>query len=379
MDVVVLGDGPAGCATAVHLLRYGLTVGLAGTTTLPYDALESIALRALRAGDAGEIAHVFDDGVVAEAFGKPALLYRRAHVAARMRELARSCGARAFALGSIGFDRARGHARLPDACAVPAFLVDATGCAARLTETHAPEDALIADVWRVPSRGSAGAWSEGTSPRAWSYTIDDGTCATFGRIGAPPARVAPPGGIRLARRPARLSWAVAPVLGNRLSVGDAAVAHSPASGSGMRSALSGARAAAAAIATALRHPERRAIALRYYEDAVAREVATARGVRGARPAPVPRAERMHWAVDVVQIPQYDDGWIVLRDALRAHGTAEDYRFAGGVDLLAVRNGTPAVVDAAAIACLLGTSATARADGERLFTWLCDRGLVRPAV
>ena len=377
VDVVIFGDGPAGCCTAVHLLRYGLTVALAGTPAPPYDALEAIALSALRVADDSDLAGVFA-GVRANAFGKPSLLYRRGNVAARMRELARSLGARSIDIGACGFDRARAVPRMPAACGVPSFVVDATGCAARLSETTAPEEHLVADLWRIPSSGIAGGWSDGASQRDWSYTIDDGTCATFARIGPRASRAAPPHGQRLARRPAHASWAAAPVLGKRLSVGDAAVAHPPITGSGMRWALSGARAAAAAIATALRYPQRREIALRYYENAVAREVAALRREgRPPRGAPAAAASSMQWAVEIVQVPQYENGWVVLRDALRPYGTNDDYRYAGGVDLVALRTGSPAVVDAAALARALGDAVARQPDADRLFTWLCGHGLLRP--
>jgi hypothetical protein len=75
----------------------------------------------------------------------------------------------------------------------------------------------------------------------------------------------------MGRRVAFPQWSAQPIAGNRLAIGDAALAHDPLSGQGIRFALSSALAARAVIRTILRRPSHRSWAERYYEEFVATE------------------------------------------------------------------------------------------------------------
>ena len=71
----------------------------------------------------------------------------------------------------------------------------------------------------------------------------------------------------IGRRPSFAQWATKPVLGRRLSVGDAAFASDPLSGQGLRFAMASALAAAPAV-DALVRSDQTSLALEYYRDFV---------------------------------------------------------------------------------------------------------------
>jgi len=107
----------------------------------------------------------------------------------------------------------------------------------------------------------------------WAAVVVDGrddvasqrlaTGAGLSQLGLDPAEMTSRG-----RRAARVQRCLYPVVGTRIAVGDAALAHDPVAGGGTRFALASAVAAATAIATWVDDPARHGLAATYYNDLV---------------------------------------------------------------------------------------------------------------
>jgi hypothetical protein len=116
----------------------------------------------------------------------------------------------------------------------------------------------------------------------WAYAAGSGVEATLGIISDEPRRatslpdeiwraLSVPGPSpfrRLGRRPAFPQYALAPVRGRLLAIGDAAFAHNPIAGRGLSFALGSAFAAATTIASWRSRPGDFAVAAKFYEDYV---------------------------------------------------------------------------------------------------------------
>jgi flavin-dependent dehydrogenase len=128
------------------------------------------------------------------------------------------------------------------------FAVDASGRSAVWSRPVGREGHAVADIFMVPDpeppkRARVWRWSEG-----WAYRIGLPGQATVGvirRQGSAPRSSAE----YVGRRPAFPQWAASPVCERRFSVGDAALAHDPISGLGIRFAVASARAASTAMKT----------------------------------------------------------------------------------------------------------------------------------
>ncbi|MGI9022460.1 MAG: hypothetical protein ACR2HV_04370 [Acidimicrobiales bacterium] len=355
-EVVVAGGGIAASAAAIRLRRLGFGVRLlvrrgavpAGVEALPQQAL-------------GLLDVLDEPDLVAEAGG--VAVSGRRHV--ERRELAR-----------VFLERARGRGaaieevhRLPPAASVPhavAALVDATGRAAAwsrplFTEGHdvawqyegppQPDPAL-----RVVHAGGWWAYRLGLPSTTWAGVVVTDPAVTrdaggsiqavvgqgLKRLDLDPAAMSPRG-----RRAARVQRAARPVAGRRIAVGDAALAHDPIAGAGIRFALASAIAAATAIATWVDEPGHSDLAAAYYGELVAgehsRHMEARRAVHAGatepgpdthvallEPAPVPGVLR--FTASLVETPLAVDGLIRSGPAVRLpDGTLT--RWLGSFDLL----------------------------------------------
>jgi len=160
--------------------------------------------------------------------------------------------------------------------------------------------------------------------------------AAAGRLGISPAALTAEG-----RRPAWVQRADQPVAGRRIAAGDAALAHDPIAGQGIRFALGSAIAAAATVATWADDPSRRPVATDYYRGLVEAEEARHRTVLEglanpdpaatvAEPGPLPAVVRFDAAL--VQAELSVDGRVELGPAVRLRDGAT-VRWVGAFDLL----------------------------------------------
>jgi hypothetical protein len=140
-----------------------------------------------------------------------------------------------------------------------AAALDATGRAAAWSRPVQRGALRVADLYQVPgsapARGRIVSLAEG-----WGYRIGLGQHTTAGIVttGRAATRHLPPAlatalaipdgvGTFCGRRPAFPQWAVNPVQGRRLAIGDAALACDPVAGQGVRFALASALAATAVV------------------------------------------------------------------------------------------------------------------------------------
>lgn len=357
-DVVIAGGGIAAAATAIRLRALGLRVDILVRDLPPFPGIEAIPRRALELFDALGEPDVAAEAGALDVEG-PAHEWHGAtgrvpapFVHVDRTALASSLLSRAVMRGAT----VRRVPRLPRPEDVPGgvvALVDATGRAAAWSRPVRTEGRSIAWQFRAPpSDDMAGQVVQGDG--WWAYRIGHAdvtwlgivttagelTAAMLdsaaGRLGLAPASL-----IAQGRRPAWVQRADQPVCGRRIAVGDAALAHDPVAGQGIRFALGSAIAAGATVATWADDPLRREAATDYYRGLVdaedARHRAILEGLRGPdpvatveEPGPLPAVVRLDAAV--VQTELSVDGRVELGPALRLRDGATA-RWAGAFDLL----------------------------------------------
>jgi geranylgeranyl reductase family protein len=290
VDVLVVGAGPAGSATAIHLARAGMRVVLADRASFPRDkpcggGLTGRALRHLPCPVGPVVEHVVDGMVVRAGYGKKVMrrsdttlidMTQRRRLDLYLAEQAAEAGAD-FRDGSAVSDLELGDdgvsARVGDSHVKARFLVGADGAngvvakAAGLGEGIVRGVALEGNVpWsaleRSPYAGTA--WVElGIVPGGYGWVFPKGDHANLGvggwlsegpnlrahldrlarEHGVEPSALESVRGHRLPMRRLGAPAARGPVL----LVGDAAGLVDPLSGDGMYEAFVSARLAADAI------------------------------------------------------------------------------------------------------------------------------------
>ena len=291
--------------------------------------------------------------------------------------------------------------RLPRPEDVPASvvaLVDGTGRAAAWSRPVRTRGRSVAWQFRAPPAGEmAGRVVRGEG--WWAYRLGHPGAtwvgvvtaagrlspsvldAAVGRLGLPAASLVAQG-----RRPAGVQWAGHPVAGRRIAVGDAALAHDPIAGQGIRFALGSAIAAASTVGTWATHPDGREVAIEYYRDLVAAEEARHRAeleqLDAEGPTPVTEPDRtpavVRLAATVVQVPLAIDGQVELGPALRLPDGAVT-RWVGSFDLLQLArlaaDPTPRLLLVAELLSMGVDVMTAR----RLVSWALRNGLLVDAT
>jgi 2-polyprenyl-6-methoxyphenol hydroxylase-like FAD-dependent oxidoreductase len=162
--------------------------------------------------------------------------------------------------------------------------IDASGRAAIWSRPIRRVGHLIADVFIVPCPNPPVALKLTQFDNGWAYRIGLGNFTTVAILSPPPRRQLsfpdklardlriPTTGIsRVGRRVAFVQWATQVVADRVLAVGDAALAHDPVSGQGIRFALASALAASAVIRTWRRSRDDVALASQFYDEFVATE------------------------------------------------------------------------------------------------------------
>lgn len=402
--MVIAGGGIAAAAAAIRLRAIGLRVVLLVRDVAPVPGIEAIPMPALALFDVlGEAGVAAEAGAVevhgpmhqwhAETGRVPGSFLHVDRTA-----LATTLLSRAVARGA-SVERVTRLIRPDDVSADAVVLIDGTGRASAWSrpvwaEGHAmawqfrapPDDDMSG---RVVREGGWWAYRLGHAGATWLGVVT-ATCrlpasvldAAARRLALAPASLVPQG-----RRPAGLQGAVHPVSGRRIAVGDAALAHDPVAGQGIRFALGSAIAAATTVATLVDDETQRDVAADYYRGLIEAELSTHRAMLDrlfdAGPAGHPTVSSgspamVRLGAPIVQVPLSIDGRVELGPALRlADGTTT--RWVGNFDLLQLAElttePTPRVL---LVARLQALGLDVRAARE-LVAWAVSKGVLADAT
>ena len=202
---------------------------------------------------------------------------------------------------------------------------------------------------------------------------------------------------QVGRRVAGVQWAESPIKDRVIAIGDAALAHDPVSGQGIRFALASAIAAASVIRTWRRAPDDLTTPIEFYADFVATErrrhrVFSDRSTRapfdvdheslalraplakGGNSHPLMMKERLRFSGCVESAPLHVEGFIVRGEVIRMRDGGA-VRWLGGFDLLRLRELTQDETTAAHLIHSLGREGL---DGHRAVTiisWCMANGIL----
>jgi hypothetical protein len=297
-DVLIAGAGVAAAAAAVRLLACGLRPLLLRVPSRQAPGAEALPGAVLPQLDALGCPELLDRAGAAACDGfesligggppavKPGRFYHveRGRLAEAALDLARRRGAGVLdlpRLPRLAVTETTVRAVIGGAEETFVAALDATGRAAAWSRPLRRWGRQVADLYQVPTgpgaRGRIVSLAEG-----WCYRVGAGDHGTVGIVSAGraitghvPSEVAaaldvPEGaGEFSVRRPAFAQWALDPVQGRRLAIGDAALACDPVAGQGVRFALASALAAASVILTWVRGSGEARHPASYYADLVA--------------------------------------------------------------------------------------------------------------
>ena len=298
-DVVIAGGGPAAAAAAISLASSGIDTLLLVSPRHTLKMAEAIPAAALSLFEALGLTDLIRGiGTVLRGVenrwelenpvtrGDSFVVVDRAEFARRMLGAAVSRGVSVEAVSSrpaliSRADRIAveisGRTREFD-CAI-----DATGRAAIWSSPVQRMGRMIAGVFEAPPFKRLAGLKLVRTGHGWAYLIGRQNYTTVGMISPRhqsdqfPEQIADELGTLLrdmhsvGRRPATVQWAMSPIRDRVIAVGDAALAHDPISGQGIRFALASAIAAAAVIRTWRRFPFDRKTPADFYTDFVTTE------------------------------------------------------------------------------------------------------------
>lgn len=300
-DVLIAGAGIAASATALRLLSFGFHPILLYRHIPCYQAAEAIPESALRLFTALELESLLpqSNAVSVQGFettwgnkGRFKKVGRVLHV--DRATLANNAMAEAIRRGAtiIRTERMPKLVIASDSVRIKVdnserhffAAVDATGRAALWSKPVRRFGRRTAKIFRIPNTGTSHCGKVIKTIQGWAYRIDLPNFITVGVISEDeqPYRKLdeqvildldlPDGeAFCIGRRPAFPQWSEEPLKGHRLAVGDAAFAHDPIAGQGVRFALSSALAASAVIRTLRDYPQNRLWANSYYNEIIAAE------------------------------------------------------------------------------------------------------------
>jgi flavin-dependent dehydrogenase len=350
-EVVIAGCGIAGGFLALRCLQLGLKPTLLRTPGVAIGGVEIIPASVVSMLDALKLDDVFDgmDAGLGEG------MERRFHDGTSDAAPGHSLHIERLRLRTCVLTEAvRRGARLRDVERLPpvddgAMSVDATGQRAAWSRPVVRCGRAFADVFIGARAVAPGTARLAVLHQGWTYLATDESTTTIGVIGGErSSRPVLDVGVREAlglagdatfefagRRPAWLQWATEPIAGRRLSIGDAAVHHSPIGGRGVAFALGSAFAAASVLATWKNDPSAELIASAYYAGYVGAEVRrhlkflSGREEEKSRPEYMP--ERVRWVIAPTSTAISIESKLVVDDAFKLV-TGELVRWAGGFDL-----------------------------------------------
>jgi flavin-dependent dehydrogenase len=432
--VVIAGAGPAGAILACLLRRRGMGVWLVQRAhdrdDESFPSIEALPARAAaafvreglgavlrRAGAVG--GRGFETGVerAAASPSTGALVGAPGHAAVapwvyvdRMK-LARELRAEASALGA----RLVHAAHLPNLVASGApepgwiwthaglpstshFAVDASGRSARWIGPAVQRAPRVAHLYLGPGTDAQRAGRVVQTRGGWAYALAHPEASTVGVIEpggrlprmeldlsvAQALALETPEAYRFVRRvKAHAQWARTPVTAHLLAVGDAAFACDPIAGQGLRFALASASAAAVVLASMLDDAMAANLAREYYTEFV--ESARRRHLRHLAPdegrvGPMPlRADDVLSLARPLDLVAVRRGQVLAREPALRTADGELVRWAGGVDLLILREAAVRPMTVTALTLSLGKAGIPPAEAASLLAWGVDRGvLCRPS-
>ena len=386
-DVAIVGGGVAASATAIALLATGIRPLLLVRRHREIRMAEAIPASAMRLFTALELSNVASR-VATPGYGldnrwdpeNPIrrddlfMLIDRTELAKRMLEEAQRRGAIVeefaghMAVGQSDHSvivNIAGKAREFDVA------IDASGRAAVCSRPVQRVRHLVADIFEVPCPDTPTAITLMRFNDGWAYRIGLRKRANLVTLSPTPhpantllAQLARNFQISrtdlcwIGRRAAFVQWASRVATDRVMAVGDAAVAHDPVSGQGIRFALASALAAAAVVRTCRRSHDDKAIAVQFYDEFLRTErerhgalLQSLYGSRfnfgslgGQRPrAETPLAatqmnvsEELRFTASVESVPLNIDGFIKRGEVIRLSdgGTV---RWLGGFDLVRLRD------------------------------------------
>ena len=396
-EVIIAGCGVAAGFLALRALQVGLVPTLlrapvravGGVEIIPAGAgrlLEVLGLGELLAGLGAGLGHGLSrhraDGTLDTAPGR-SLHVDRLKLRASVLAEAERRGA-----------RVRNVARLPPPD--PAvFSVDATGQRAAWSRPVVRRGRLSADIFAAEAAIAPGTGRLALLDRGWAYLASDQSLATVGVVGrhrrasatldaetSQALGLAPDAPFRFAgRRPAFVQWAVAPVAGWRLTIGDAAFHHDPIGGRGVAFALGSAFAAAAVLATWRDDPAAGDAARAYYDGFVAaearRHLAFLAGEEDPPGAPRDLPECIRWTAPGAAGALAVDARIVAGEIFSLASGAP-VRWAGGLDLARLHDLTVEATPSAWVAKRLRAQGLTAAEARGVLAWALAVGLIVPA-
>jgi len=298
-DVVIGGAGMAASATALALLGSGIKPLLLYCDRPSLRMLEAIPQPAMPLFDALRVSDILrgmhhpasgienswrPERPVARA--SPLVVVERIKLAERLFAEAQARGASVYRCPRLPALRPHHDSITLELGAERrsyAAAIDATGRSAFWSRPVDRFRSMVAQVFAAPAVVSSQALAVLRMSDCWVYRLSSPDCATVTMV-APPGSRTPLSSLRLSRlgipagelrfigrRAASAQWSRAPILDARVAVGDAALAHDPISGQGIRFALGSALAAAATVRTWLESPAERQYASDFYAEFVATE------------------------------------------------------------------------------------------------------------
>jgi hypothetical protein len=281
VDVLIAGSSIAASASAMALLNCGIHPLLIATGRQALRMAEAIPRSAIRLFDALQLTGLLEK----VGFQAGSLLHvDRSTLADAMLEQAIRRGAsliRCERLPNLRQKRRRVLVTVDGRDREFLAAIDATGRAAAWSRPIKRFGRMFADIFSIATTTSSMDLKLARSSQGWAYrvglphyTIVSVLSRRHPRLQQLPCsiraqlEIGEEEGHYLGRRAASAQWAEDPVRGLALAVGDAAFAHDPVAGQGIRFALGTALAAAAVINTWTKAPSDSALASDFYRDLV---------------------------------------------------------------------------------------------------------------
>jgi hypothetical protein len=249
-------------------------------------------------------------------------------------------------------------------------------------------DIFVGETAITPGTGRLAFLSHG-----WAYLASDQNQATIGVVGrharAPTTLDAETRGALslppttsfrfVGRRPAFVQWAVAPVVGCRLAIGDAALLHDPLGGRGLAFALGSAFAAVAVLATWRDDPSAIDAARSYYENYIASEIrrhlAFLDGDLEPVPVPAELPEYLRWIAPASAGLLAIDSRVVAGEVFTL-ASGQSVRWVGGLDLAKLQDLIIEVQTSAEVADRLCAQGLTKNEARLILLWTLSQNLVR---
>ncbi|HZI08159.1 MAG TPA: hypothetical protein VEZ71_29335 [Archangium sp.] len=420
--MVIAGSGLAAAATALRLLEFGLRPLLLarelavspGVESLPEEALRFFTALGLESAllEAGAVRvegfdNAWEEGA---AVLKPGVLWHveRAALARRVLAEAVARGASVLSVPRVPvLEEVEGAVRVTLEGETRTFLaaVDATGRSACWSRPVRAQGRQVARLFQV----APDAWGlRGRLCRAegaWGYRLGLPEGVTVGLV-TPDNHLSEPTAAQLherlrlqgatlrplGQRPAFPQWTESPVRGRRISVGDAALAHDPLAGQGMRFALGTALAAVAVMRGWVESSPDARTGEDFYRELVEAErhrhlsLLARFHERGSSetPGPLPTRQvepfpaRVRFAGTVQTVGLHQDGRILPGEALCLPDGSR-VRWLGRIDLLLLRELCPGPTPLPALLRRLEQAHLAHGEPRVLVQWALSRKVLVDAT